>query len=128
MSSSSSWKLIVVILGGAANLAFAAPPAKLSELVPLTTLGPQKYQGFVGGLYPEGQNEPTEQLAAALTRVSREIRPLNASGQPSIDGKIVVAGIGASVGRQIFAQLETLTPTDNRSPTVVFANCALGGQ
>ena len=128
MSSSSAWKLIVAILGSVANIAFAAPPAELSELVPLNTLGVQKFHGFVGGLYPEGENEPTEQMTAALTRISREIRPLNASGQPSTDGKIVIAGIGASVCRQVFAQLETLTPADNRSPTVVFANCALGGQ
>jgi len=107
----------------------AAPPADLSSLVPLNSLGEQKYQGFVGGLYPDGRNEPTGPIAAALDRMSREIRPLDAAGKPSDSGKVVVAGIGASVCRQIFAELEKQAPmTIGISPTVVFANCALGGQ
>jgi hypothetical protein len=108
--------------------ATAAPPADLSKLVPLNSLGSEKYEGFTGGLYPGGANEPPVKIAADLERVSREIRPLDASGKPSSDGKIVIAGIGASVCRQIFAQLEALPPAANRSPAVVLLNCALGGQ
>src|SRR5581483_8696280 len=112
----------------AANLAEAAPP-DLSALTPLNSLGEQKYQGFAGGLYPDGRNEPTGSIAAALTRVSKEIRPLDADGNASESGQIVVAGIGASVCRQIFAELEKQAPqTSGIAPAVVFVNCALGGQ
>jgi len=118
----AAWTLL------AGGLVHAAPP-DLSALVPLNSPGEQKYQGFVGGLYPDGRNEPTGPIAEALARVSMEIRPLDANGKPSESGKIVVAGVGASVCRQIFAELEKLAPeTSGVSPAVVFVNCALGGQ
>jgi hypothetical protein len=111
-----------------ASVASAAPPVDLSTLVPLNSLGSEKYDGFVGGLYPNGKNEPSKQIAADLKRASLQIRPLDAAGNSSTAGKIVVAGIGASVCRQIFAQLEKVPSTVDRSPPVVFVNCALGGQ
>src|SRR4051812_13385424 len=100
------WCAAVALMLSPLGLAFAAPPAEVAGLPPLNSLGENKYQGFVGGLYPEGRNEPSGEIAAALSRVSGEIRPLDAQGHPSPGGKIVVAGVGASVCKQIFAELE----------------------
>ncbi len=95
---------------------------------PLNELGKRAYQGKVGGLYAEGRNEPWGPHAEALQRISVKVVPLDAQGQPDAAGKIVVAGIGASVCRQIFVELEQLGPqTKGKSDAVTFVNCALGG-
>src|SRR5262245_61936279 len=98
------------IAAGILLAAASAANAQSVELPPLNTLGAGKYQGFVGGLYADGQNEPPPAHAAALARISRQIQPLDSIGQPAATGKIVVAGVGASVCRQIFAELESIGP------------------
>ena len=99
-----------------------------SGLIPLTELGEAQYQGFSGGLYSNGKNEPWGEHAEALKRASAAIRPLDRDGRSDPSGKIVVAGIGASVCRQIFATLEREgAQTPGLNPAIVFVNCALGG-
>jgi hypothetical protein len=99
------------------------------RLVPLTSLGAGTYHGSVGGLYPRGQNEPTGEIAAALRRMSGRVEPLDPGGGRDPRGKIVMVGIGASVCRQVFAEMETLVPTlAGINPAVVVVNCARGGQ
>jgi acetyl esterase/lipase/HEAT repeat protein len=96
--------------------------------VPLSTLGKQTYQGYVGGLYAEGRNEPWGAHADALRRVHAAIGPLDCNGKPDPHGKIVVVGIGASVCRQVFDALQEPGPKmPGISPAVVFVNCAKGG-
>jgi hypothetical protein len=95
-------------------------------LPPLTEI--QSHQGHLGGLYPEDRNEPAKPHAEALDRMAALIEPLDAAGKPSPQGRIVVAGVGASVCRQIFAELEaTGSATPGIHPAVTFVNCAKGG-
>jgi hypothetical protein len=101
---------------------------ELHGLVPLNTLGKKAYQGYTGGLYTEGRNEPWGAHADALRRADAAIRPLDNSGGQDAKGKIVVIGIGASVCVQVFATLEQIAPTTpGISANVVFVNCAKGG-
>lgn len=111
------------ILTGLIIVATGAPAADLPPPVPLNELGAAKYLGFTGGLYADGRNEPSADQAEALRNMAAAIQPLDKDGKPDPEGKIVVAGIGASVCRQIF---EVLDKTDTRGP-VVFVNCAKGG-
>lgn len=96
--------------------------------IPLNQLGTEKFHGFTGGLYAAGRNEPYGAHAAALERVSARIQPLDREGRPAADGKIVIIGIGASVCRQIFGELErTGAQAKGIHPAVVFVNGAKGG-
>jgi len=98
-------------------------------LTPLNSLGTQRYQGFQGGLYADGKNEPGGAHAEALRSACESVQALDHDGRPSAQGKIVVVGIGASVCRQVFATLEDLAPrTPGINSAVVFVNCARGGQ
>ena len=60
----------------------SGPPAKqdTSQLVPLIDLGTQKYQGFQGGLYPEGKNARPPSHEAAGVKLAAEVQPLDANG------------------------------------------------
>ncbi|MEP6994948.1 MAG: hypothetical protein ABI968_10540, partial [Acidobacteriota bacterium] len=70
---------------------------------PLTELGlSQNYLGFSGGLYADGSNTmPADHAAAGQARAA-QIRPLDASGAPSPDGKIVLISVGMSHTTQEF--------------------------
>lgn len=117
--------LILALIGllPLANLRAEAP-----GLPPINSLAIGKYQGFTGGLYAEGKNEPDKHHAAALTIMTAAIEPLDFAGKPDPKGKVVVVGIGASVCRQVFAALEDLAPkTPGLAPSVFFVNCAKGG-
>jgi hypothetical protein len=114
--------LFVILFSGVCRSADTVP------LVPLNELGSSEYMGFKGGLYADGKNEPSGAHADALKARCAQIQPLDAEGKPSPRGSIVVAGIGASVCRQIFQQLEqTGAQTGGISPVVKFVNCAVGG-
>lgn len=68
----------------------------------LTDLGARTYRGFQGGLYPGGSNEVPAAHAALGATFARNVRPLNASGQPDVNGKIVVLSVGMSNATQEF--------------------------
>src|SRR5262249_41375000 len=89
------------------------PPAKQDEpkavekmdtshLRPLTDLGKGEYQGFKGGLSPDAKNERPAGHEAAGVALARQVRPLDADGKPSADGKIVLLGVGFSNTVQAF--------------------------
>lgn len=66
-------------------------PIPLSDMAPSIT-----YYGFSGGLYPNSSNNmPAEHAAAGLAR-AQSIQPLDSSGSPAADGKIVFLSIGMS--------------------------------
>jgi hypothetical protein len=81
--------------------------------VPLPDLGRGTYQGFMGGLYPDGSNvRPPMHDAAGLARAS-QILPLDALGQPALaDGKIVLISIGMSHTTQEFSTFVPLADAD----------------
>jgi hypothetical protein len=63
---------------------------------PLEVLGTHRYKGFKGGLYPGGRNK----VPAAQDKVGRQrvlqVRPVDRTGQPAANGKIVLLSIGMS--------------------------------
>ena len=108
----------------------------------LSDLGTGMYLGqFQGGLYPNGLNTaPAAQDAAGKARAAL-IQPLDASGNPSATGKIVMMSIGMSnttdewcdapVG-QLSCMSWTFTgkaiADASVNKKIVYANGALGGQ
>jgi hypothetical protein len=99
-----------------------------SKLVPLTDLGTGKYQGFEGGLYPEGANARPASHESAGLALARQIQPLDADGKPSPDGKIVLLGIGFSNTVQAFDGFMNVAKKDkDLNPRLVLVNGAVGG-
>src|SRR5690349_11473245 len=93
----ASYILSVSITISVAMPGFAADCTKTSVgFKPLTDLGTGNYKGFQGGLYANGSNlRPTASETAGIAQ-AKLIQPLNAAGQPSADGQIVLLGIGMS--------------------------------
>ena len=95
---------------------------------PLTELGSEKYLGFVGGLYPDGKNERPPAHDAAGLKLAAQVRPLDAAGRPSDDGRIVLLSIGMSNTSQLSDGLRgLLQETEKANPRLVFVNGAQGG-
>ena len=115
--------------------------AALLLAIPLNDLGNSTYHGFSGGLYEHGTNvAPSDHLAAGLAHAAR-VRPLDVSGNPSPNGKIVMVSVGMSNTTQEFCAAgnpapcnswtfvgqATADPGVNHS-TLVLVNGASGGQ
>src|SRR5579884_1128596 len=64
--------------------------------VPLIDLTTGCFDGYQGGLYPEGVNTPPSSYLSLGLSAAAKVRPLDASGNPSSDGKIVLVSIGMS--------------------------------
>jgi hypothetical protein len=95
--------------------------------IPLNDLGTGMFMGYMGGLYPNGSNEPSGQYAADLFDVNSSIVPLDKSGNPSSTGKIVFISLGASVGGHMMKAL--ITKTQNNpltNPSLFLINCNQG--
>ncbi len=105
-----------------------APKVDTGHLKPLTDLGNGEYKGFRGGLYPGGQNvRPATHERAGLA-LARQVRPLDADGKPSVDGKIVLLGIGFSNTVQAFLGFQQVARSDQAiNPHVMLVNGAVGG-
>jgi hypothetical protein len=139
-----------VSLAAALTLALlAAPAAQGSNCagtstgnVDLFDLGTGLYLGqFQGGLYPNGQNQvPAAHNQDGRTRAA-EVQPLDANGQPSTTGKIVLLSIGMSNTTQEWCSENSDLPCNSwtfmgraaASPQVdhthlVIVNGAKGGQ
>ena len=98
-------------------------------LKPLTDLGAATYKGEDSGLYGGGRNEPPSALADAAKRAAAKIRPLDAQGKPSKDGKIVLVSIGMSNTTQEFSRFVPLAnQSGQKSPDVVLVDGAQGGK
>jgi len=99
-------------------------------LPPLTDLGAAQHLGFQGGLYPDGSNDVPGGHAADGAARAAAIQPLDATGQPDANGKIVVLMIGMSNGVLEFRRLvEKLEVDPEIDPDrIVLAMGAAGGQ
>lgn len=99
-------------------------------LNPLTAMtGEQRYQGFDGGLYGQGRNQPPEPQAAAARAAAARIRPLDRAGQPAADGRVVLVSVGMSNTTQEFSAFQRLAATDDaKSRHLTLVDGAQGGQ
>jgi len=88
----------------------------------------QQYKGQDGGLYGKGRNAPPAAHEAAAMRELHKIRPLDAEGMPSPNGKIVLLSIGMSNTRMEFSAFKELARNDpNKSAKTIIVNAAIGG-
>jgi hypothetical protein len=99
-----------------------------SNLTPLTDLGKKTYQGYQGGLYPDGKNErPAGHDAAGVDR-ARRVTPLDADGKASNDGRIVLLAVGFSNTVQVFnGFMQAARDDKDVNPRLVLVNGAMGG-
>lgn len=115
--------------------------AHAQSLVPLSDLGEATYRGFQGGLYPKGSNEPPPEHRSAGLAFAREVQPLDAVGNPSRSGRIVLLSIGMSNTTQEYCSQNAAPPCSSWSftgqalaspklnrTTLVIANGAMAGQ
>ncbi len=99
-----------------------------SRLRPLTELGKDEYQGFPGGLYPEGRNTRPTSHEEAGVKLAGQVRPLDAAGQPDSGGRIVLLSIGMSNTSQSSQGFQQwLAGDEDVNPRLVFVNGARGG-
>ena len=111
--------------GGEARAPSPGNPSGSTGLVPLTQMR-ASYQGEDGGLYGGGGNEPPEAHRAAHLRESGNVRPLDAGGLPSEDGRIGLITIGfsnTSIESEAFRREAGADP--QKSPRVVIVNGAI---
>jgi hypothetical protein len=108
-----------------------------SVAVPLTELGNQEYvrmdeqeTGFIGGLYPNGSNEPPSAHLSAGLQQARLIQPVNVNGQPDSEtGKIVMISIGMSNTNAEFGSFMDLVHNDAEiNDSLLLVNGALANQ
>lgn len=106
-----------------------SPPKPFTGLTPLTDMNTSdRYKGQDGGLYGGGKNEPPEKHVKAAMQEAKMIRPLDAEGKPSEDGKIGFVSIGMSNTTQEFSVFLRLASADPaKSPKVVIVDGAQGG-
>jgi len=95
----------------------------------LGDLGTGTYKGFEGGLYPGGRSDPPPAyLETGLTH-ARKIKPLDRSGQPASDGKIVLLSVGMSNTSMEFSAFKRLADGDDqKNPQLTIVDGAQGGQ
>jgi Cu/Ag efflux protein CusF len=105
------------------------PPAvDTSNFRPLTELGTGEYQGFKGGLYPDGKNDRPKEHEAAGVALSKKVQPLDADGKPATDGKIVLLSVGMSNTTQEFQAFKKLADADkDKNPKLKIVDGAQGG-
>jgi hypothetical protein len=96
---------------------------------PLIDLGLGTYQGYQGGLYLGGENEPFGAYGQIGIQRAQSIQPLNANGQPDARGKIVMLSIGMSNASLEFEEFIREANADpQKNPKLELVNGAVAGQ
>lgn len=103
---------------------------------PLTALGANEYvrmdgqaTGFSGGLYPDGRNQRPPDHEAAGQAIANTIVPLNETGEPDADGRIVMISVGMSnTTSEFHAFMELLHQNLAVNAQVTAVNGAQGGR
>lgn len=127
-----------VVLSAASGVAQQSCTGDLPTIgvLPLCDSGSSTYvSGFVGGLYPAGQNtRPAAHFASGLTIAENEVVPRDGTGAIDlVNGRIGLVSIGMSNTTQEFAQgPDTFKPRMEADPTlspfVTIVDGAQGGQ
>lgn len=98
-------------------------------LVPLNDLGTNTYNGAEGGLYPGGSNMRPAAHEAAGIQEARAVRPRDADGEPSDDGKVVLLSIGMSNTTQEFSTFKPQADADpEKNSNLVIVDGAQGSK
>lgn len=98
-------------------------------LIPLNDLGVGTYNGAQGGLYPGGGNLRPAAHESKGIQQAFAVRPLDANGQPSANGKIVLLSIGMSNTTQEFSTFKPLADADPlKNPNLVIVDGAQGSR
>jgi len=97
--------------------------------VPINDLRTGTWNGFIGGLYPNGSNYIPETHKKAGLQMANQIQPLDGTGFPDlINGKIVFISIGMSNTSMAFSTFIPMGNADiNKNPKVKLVDCAEGG-
>lgn len=91
----------------------------------LSDMGTTTYQGYQGGLYPNGSNDPPAAHRNAAINAANKVKPLDGAGASNARGAIGVIGIGMSNTTQEFRALERNEDLSaSRRGPVVFVNGA----
>src|SRR5215208_2512106 len=115
--------------------------SEVARRVALSDMTPsQRYRGFPGGLYPDGNTPPSQHDSAGRAR-GRSVVPLDVDGRPGPGGKVVLLSIGMSNTTQEFCSQSSDAPCDPwtfagraaadpavNHGTLVIVNGARGGQ
>lgn len=101
----------------------------IKDLTPIDELGTGKYQGKMGGLYPDGSNTMPAGFLADATAMASSIQPLDKNGKPDANGKIGLLTIGASTVAMFSKGLENMV-LDHKgvNKEINFVNGGIGGQ
>ena len=97
--------------------------------IPLNDLGTETYKGYVGGLYPNGLNNPTGTYAVDLYKICRSITPLDTFGNPNKNGNILFVSLGWSTCGNNMRALQAKTvgnPLTNPKLLIVTLNSGRG--
>ncbi len=97
--------------------------------IPINDLGTNIWNGFMGGLYPNGSNYiPVAHKTAGLLLAS-QIQPLDVNGNPDlVNGKIGFISIGMSNATTAFSAFTPMGNADPlKNPKVAIVDCAQGG-
>jgi len=99
-------------------------------LVPLIDLKTAEYKGYQGGLYPNGSNSRPWKHDSLGMVFSREIKPLDVSGNAdTLKGKVVLLSIGMSNTTQEFSFFKQVADTfKSKNPKLILVDGAVGGQ
>src|SRR5262245_57360113 len=124
------WKPAARLAGATAFLLLLPFPAPAQTgLVPLNDLGPGRYHGYPGGLYPGSVNALPPAHEAAALAMAAQIVPRNAVGAPDPQGLIGMIAVGMSNTTHEFGAFERNADADrNRNARVVIVDTAFGGQ
>jgi hypothetical protein len=121
-----------LVLGGVLIplASFAQEPKATTGLKPLSEMSAaDRYKGEDGGLYGGGKNAPPESHAKAARAELAKIEPLDATGQPARDGRVVFVSLSMSNATQEFSMFKRLADADTaKSAKLTIVDCAQGGQ
>src|SRR4029453_2198715 len=87
---------------------------------PLTEMtADDKYLNQDGGLYGSGKNTPPTEHKKAAEAAPARIKPLDAHGRPTVDGRVVFVSISMSNATQEFSKFKEIADRDSRkSPSL----------
>ncbi len=136
------WASGLLLVPLVASVAIADCTLTNTGRLPLPEYGFKLYQGFSGGLYPNGgNNRPPAHLAAGVCIATNQIQPLDAGGHVNTNtGKVVLLSVGMSNATQEWASGDNVThditrafkyradrdPSEN--PQLMIVDGAQGGQ